>query len=1228
MTALDEIAAGIKHVDSLVAEQVLEPDPARGDWPSMRARVNLVVTALDEGVLAKLDTTLAEIEKGSDFLSARVASLVGEVAVLVRLAGEADAGAHAYRQGAEAPTYAALVARAKAIAPVGDVKDELTAAVDHADAFVRLTHGRWLAHAGKRDASDRVMKAVRKSNVPSTLKEAARKSLHAARPITSAPPLFRLNGCGFGLYGTRDERADGWHIATYFVSIFFLPVFPLAAYRVRNAGGGSWQFAAKERLGPVARAWQGVIVGGAAIALGAVGVQSYLDSPDRKVGAAIAEARALESSDRRAALEKYTATARDHWAHADVGEAALGAVRVAAAGVEEPATAASVDAIGRVVAAFDDLPGPSRVGKPAALLTERLEKWADQIGAKDVANGRAALTVLESAAHVADGGNDAPKVKARLGHARRELADRLVDARPLAALALYVKEPVEPASIESAYKIIDGFGDAPSLFVEAASSVEAWQHAASGPRVGQIVVRLREAKDAEKADAELAQVAELKTLTKEVAAHPGHQTLAAALAAQQRMTNPKDCVKTLEALGAPGRLTADAQQLLARCVADAGDLPRADRVLTDLVDERMAAFQAAQRAYHGAAQAKQEKYVSDAQLGKFPPDLETKLRLAPEGEQVGLFRTWLVERMQHDPELARLRDAFAEQGAVVPASIALGSIKLLRVRAASGAEKKKLLAEAERVLLAIRVEAEGDALFHLSLGQVYHRLGRTADADKEFAALLDRKDPEVSLTLAGTLRELGLTARARKIVEAVYADSKVEEKLRSRAALLRAHLATDLDDDLAWLQKADQKDDAVRELIDEAGAKRALRDGRFAEADRAFAKVAAARSARAAHDSASANNAATADLGRYQATGDVAHVRDAVKQLEAALRLEPDSALITENLADACEELGLLTVLDPYFQTKTLVPGTEQAAGLVSGLLEGPKREAVLAALAKEPSLARAAELTAQGEVLAPQRTDTYDRELRGYAWTRDLPATKAMRERLAAMPPFDTEELEARRKRWETGEDDAMYTKEGDSAIARAEDLVKRAQKAGHKPTLAAAYDILVQSLRVKLDVAHDLSVAPGILAAAKAAEEAWPDGHLEVEAQSALVEIIVERAAERSPVLAKAWKADSRRLMATTLAYRAATGEGGADVLAALRAQPEMAELARNVKRSLRGRPHPFDWFVGFLADDAELKKAAEGAFTREELHETARIALLLAPQEPSQTAELAWFEKPPVK
>src|SRR5205807_371887 len=83
--------------------------------------------------------------------------------------------------------------------------------------------------------------------------------------VRSAPPLFRINGCGFGVYGKRDfDPETGTYVKTYCFCLLFIPVVALSAYRVADASRG-WYFLGRVPLSGFARVWNVLLL---AVALG------------------------------------------------------------------------------------------------------------------------------------------------------------------------------------------------------------------------------------------------------------------------------------------------------------------------------------------------------------------------------------------------------------------------------------------------------------------------------------------------------------------------------------------------------------------------------------------------------------------------------------------------------------------------------------------------------------------------------------------------------------------------------------------------------------------------------------------------------------------------------------------------------------------------------------------------------------------------------------------------
>lgn len=72
-----------------------------------------------------------------------------------------------------------------------------------------------------------------------TIVRANLESLGDLEPIDKAPSLSTTNGIGFKLYGNTETRpSDGSYMATYYFVIFFIPIFPIARYRIILQNGG------------------------------------------------------------------------------------------------------------------------------------------------------------------------------------------------------------------------------------------------------------------------------------------------------------------------------------------------------------------------------------------------------------------------------------------------------------------------------------------------------------------------------------------------------------------------------------------------------------------------------------------------------------------------------------------------------------------------------------------------------------------------------------------------------------------------------------------------------------------------------------------------------------------------------------------------------------------------------------------------------------------------------
>jgi hypothetical protein len=102
------------------------------------------------------------------------------------------------------------------------------------------------------------------------------------KPSKGAPILTRINGCGVGMYGSRDHDAETeTYVSTWCASIVFVPILCLRAYRVSKAARG-WYFIGREPLSAVARGWNALVLLCILAGVGLFQYDAYTSSPAYK----------------------------------------------------------------------------------------------------------------------------------------------------------------------------------------------------------------------------------------------------------------------------------------------------------------------------------------------------------------------------------------------------------------------------------------------------------------------------------------------------------------------------------------------------------------------------------------------------------------------------------------------------------------------------------------------------------------------------------------------------------------------------------------------------------------------------------------------------------------------------------------------------------------------------------------------------------------------------------
>jgi hypothetical protein len=1115
------------------------------------------------------------------------------------------------------------LADAERLAREDGPRAELAAGRRSPERFRALVHGRMLFADDRARAARAIWRQLARDKAQGELDAIARAAIEeleaprALGPGDRMPTLSRINGIGAGFYGRSKTWPDRSYATMHCISVLWIPVYPLSRWRVRDAQSG-YHILAREPLPRWAQLARWVIPLAIALVIAGAAIRSHLTDPDRlarqrwDAALALAQGGDAEAALRRLDVEVTQDAARVDRERAERAGAEI--VRLAVGRVPGQFTAGALDPAIRVVRRYQALPQRVRSGPAQAAILAAVEGWVQALGAAaDTAEPR--LVLLRAAVEVAPG-DRAVEVARQLTSARIAVASARRDDWPLDALALLVEShgAQDRPAIEAADRIVARLVESPSLLLDAGDDLDAWLAATTDPAANSRVIAQRKAAQDGRSAAEADGVspAELAGMATQ---RPWDQYVQLQLARGDASAGKIDAAATrLDRLGPPGMVIRDARFLLAQLTAAQGKLEAADTLLTSLLAGRLSRFSAASAAMAAAFKQAQDRIEQKLETGDVPQDLQQRAQTASEDQRRELITNYFDEQMKADPALSAARAKYLALADVVPAALAAGSIKLRRAQAVSGPARDAMLRDAERVLLAIRGEAEGQPEFRLALGETYARLGKSAESEAEFGAVLKDGTPALRLSVALIYRSLGNTARAAQVTEQVFAAASGDDK--EHAASVRGRIALEHgreDEAESWLHRAGNRPEVASSLL-EIEALRLARTGKTAECAAKFTQMAKNQLAAAgAAQGAGFNNAAISYEQAFECSGDPEALRAAVRTLETAYRNEPDDAIVVYNLASLLDTSGQLRVLQRDVDTRALRLQLGEVGTVVDALLTGSARAGELAALRADLGVRRSNELFAQAEVLAPTNIRMLYGRFLGAARLDDLDSASALVDRARHARGLDLSELKDARERKQSGVDEAKLIGTLETRLARLDSIVAR--PAGLSARTRAAGWFLIAEAASELGL---YKLDPAMLArareAAAAAMQLWPalDGH------GMLVGVLIDEAGVAAD--GKAWLAARRlRRPVTALARLVADHAPLADQIRGAKSWPEVVEHAR----ADQTKPGMSDLRLARLLGDAALETRARAMLDDRMTHLDLELAVLFDPGDEVARADLALLD-----
>lgn len=123
------------------------------------------------------------------------------------------------------------------------------------------------------DALRKMQRTARSLQERELIQSALQRRRLFGEPIRGAPGMATLNGIGTTCRGKQDRQPeDGSYITTHWVTLLWLPLWPLGQYLVRDAGGGAWHFFARVPMSGFHRWWRRIVAAGAVAAALLIGL--------------------------------------------------------------------------------------------------------------------------------------------------------------------------------------------------------------------------------------------------------------------------------------------------------------------------------------------------------------------------------------------------------------------------------------------------------------------------------------------------------------------------------------------------------------------------------------------------------------------------------------------------------------------------------------------------------------------------------------------------------------------------------------------------------------------------------------------------------------------------------------------------------------------------------------------------------------------------------------------
>ena len=361
---------------------------------------------------------------------------------------------------------------------------------------------------------------------------------------------------------------------------------------------------------------------------------------------------------------------------------------------------------------------------------------------------------------------------------------------------------------------------------------------------------------------------------------------------------------------------------------------------------------------------------------------------------------YLHKQIKSDSHVRKTLKKLQAASEVVPLALDLGFIKLNRARKiVDPAKRKQELEEVEKLFLSLSSVAGESSEYNLTLAQVYYWLGKEKEGQKLFDDILQKQKRsfQILMACAYKMRDIGEMDKARLLTEEAFSKAaKNEEKYD--AALIRATIHKDLEDEIKWLDKVPGKTFELETRLNSAQGKKAEEEGQFEVAESYFKKAFRAYE-KQAQTAATCNNQALSCFSLYSVTGDLKYQKEGISLMEKAISLNPNDTTLMSNTAHLLLAKSYLDMVSPEFNLQLLKLSGNRS--LLSLLYQNQKDyKTVCSKLNSSPFYEKANNYLEKLLLLAPKGYSYYMTAQKNYTLTQDLAKLKNLYNLLTQAKP------------------------------------------------------------------------------------------------------------------------------------------------------------------------------------------------------------------------------------